>query len=37
MSVFELEVIHNLNIMVVQGWIIIALLVGCLIALWVMA
>lgn len=33
MSGFELDVIHNLNIMVVQGWIIIGLLVGCLIAL----
>lgn len=35
MSELELEIIHNLNIMVVQGWIIIALLVGCLIALFI--
>lgn len=33
MSELELEIIHNLNTMVVQGWIIIGLLVGCLIAL----
>lgn len=34
MSGFELEVIHRLNTMVVQGWIIIALLAGCLITLF---
>jgi len=33
MSEFELEVIHNLNTIVVQGWIIIGLLAGCLISL----
>lgn len=33
MSEFELEVIHNLNTLVVQGWIIIGLVAGCLIAL----
>ena len=34
MNAWELEVTHNLNIMIVQGWIIIVLLVGCLIALF---
>lgn len=34
MSEWELEILHDLNIMVVQGWIIIVLLVGCLIALF---
>ena len=34
MSELELEIIHNLNILVVQGWIIVVLLVGCFIALW---
>ena len=34
MSELELEIIHNINILVVQGWIIVVLLVGCLIALF---
>lgn len=34
MNELELEIIHNLNILVVQGWIIVVLLVGCLIALF---
>lgn len=33
MSELELEILHNLNVMVVQRWIIIVLLVGCLVAL----
>lgn len=34
MSVFELEVIRKLSIMVDQGWFIITLLAGCLIVLF---
>lgn len=34
MSELELEIIHHLNTIVVQGWIIVGLLVLCLIALW---
>ena len=34
MNEVELEILHNLNIIVVQGWIIIVLLAGCIIALF---
>lgn len=34
MSEIELEILHNLNTLVVQGWIIVGLLVLCLVALW---
>ena len=34
MDALELEIIHNMNILVVQGWIIIGLLCCCIIALW---
>lgn len=34
MSEIELEILHNLKTIVVQGWIIVGLLVLCVIALW---
>lgn len=33
MNELELEILKNMNVLVIQGWIIITLLVGCLIAL----
>lgn len=33
MSELELEIIKNMNVLVIQGWIIIALLASCLVAL----
>lgn len=33
MSEFELEALKNMHVLVIQGWIIVVLLIGCLIAL----
>lgn len=33
MSELELEIVKNLNVLVIQGWIIVVLLICCLIAL----
>ena len=34
MNEIELEILKNMNALVIQGWIIIVLLVGCLVALF---
>ena len=33
MSELELEIVKNMNVLVIQGWIIVVLLIACLIAL----
>lgn len=34
MSELELEILKNMYVLVIQGWIIIVLIAGCLIALF---
>jgi len=34
MNPIELEILHNMNTLVVQGWIIVGLLVACIVVLW---